>query len=66
MSYSGDTGNTHLVSLTAVEPHRLRIELGDWSNPTQYRYAEYAVFNVSGINYMLAVGNYSGDAGMSS
>ena len=60
------SGNEKLSLLTMNRKYKLRIELEDFTG--EKRYAEYSVFSVKPATdkYRLAVGGYSGNAGIQS
>ena len=56
-------GNDRLHRMTAVTPHRLRVDMEDFEFNT--RYAEYSSFKIENeaAKYKLSVSGYSGNAG---
>ncbi|CAC5395824.1 Fibrinogen-like protein A,Angiopoietin-related protein 7,Techylectin-5A,Ficolin-2,Ryncolin-1,Tenascin-R,Fibrinogen-like protein 1,Angiopoietin-1,Fibrinogen C domain-containing protein 1-A,Tenascin-N,Ryncolin-3,Tenascin,Fibroleukin,Fibrinogen C domain-containing protein 1,Fibrinogen gamma chain,Ryncolin-2,Techylectin-5B,Fibrinogen alpha chain,Fibrinogen gamma-B chain,Ficolin-1,Fibrinogen C domain-containing protein 1-B,Angiopoietin-4 [Mytilus coruscus] len=54
-------GNDHLHHILSARDYRIRIDLQDWNGGT--RYVEYDIFFVGNeaINYVLTIGNYSGN-----
>ncbi|XP_052062007.1 fibrinogen-like protein 1 [Mytilus californianus] len=56
-------GNDNLHNILSTKDYKLRIDLQDWNNET--RYAEYDTFFIGNetTNYVLTIGNCSGNVG---